>query len=170
MAAVSTSYGQGRYRVIGPLGSGGFAEVYEVEDTRLGVRRAPKRLRAELAADPVARARFSAEAQLMARLSHPHLVAVTDVGEDVDATGVRRMWLVMELLSGGTLADRIARRGALRPEEAVRAMLGVIDGVALAHRSGVIHRDIKPANLLFDADGPPIPPILDRRDARFRTV
>jgi tRNA A-37 threonylcarbamoyl transferase component Bud32 len=150
---VSSTYGQGRYRVIGPLGSGAFAEVLEVEDTRLGVRRALKVLRAELTADAEARARFAAEAQVMARLAHPHLVGVVDVGEDRGPDGAARVWLVMELLSGGTLADRIARTGAMAPVEAVRATLGVIDGVALAHRSGVIHRDIKPANLLFDADG-----------------
>lgn len=115
------TYGQGRYRVIAPLGSGAFAEVLEVEDTRLGVRRALKLLRAELTADPVARARFAAEAQVMARLSHPHLVAVTDVGEDRADDGSARVWLVMELLPGGTLAERVARRGAIAPEEAVRA-------------------------------------------------
>ena len=150
---MSASFGDGRYRVVSVLGRGAFAEVFEVEDTRLGVRRALKCLHAELTTDAVARARFATEAQVMARLSHPHLVTVTDVGEDAAPDGTARVWFVMELLPGGTLAEAIARDGPADPVEAARAMLGVIDAVGLAHRSGVIHRDIKPANLLRDAEG-----------------
>ncbi len=146
-------FGQGRYRVIAPLGAGAFSEVYEVEDTRLGVRRALKVLRPEVVGDPAVRARFEAEARTMAMLSHPHLVTVMDVGEDRTPDGAVLAWLVMELLTGGTVEDAIQWSGAVDPVRAVRSMLGVIDGVALAHRSGVIHRDIKPANLLRDADG-----------------
>lgn len=138
----------GRYRVVRPLGEGATAEVFEVDDGALGVRRALKVLHPEVAQNDELRARFEAEARTLAQLRHPHLVAVHDVGE---ADG--RPWLVMDLAERGSLADRVAREGPMAPEDVLRELLGVLDALAIVHAAGVIHRDIKPQNLLYDAAG-----------------
>ena len=124
------------------------AEVWEVEDTRLGVHRALKVLPAGNASDADTRARLAQEARILARLSHPHIVRVLDVGEEPNG----RAWLVMELVPGGTLEGWIDRTGPLHPREAGRVLLGLLDALALAHAAGVIHRDVKPQNLLVATD------------------
>ena len=137
----------GRYRVGRLLGAGGMADVHEGEDLRLQRPVALKILRPELGHDLDVRRRFEAEARWAANLSHPNIVAVYDVGEDAE-----QAYLVMELLPGRTLADRI-RTGPLPEPEAVGVIRQVLAALASAHAAGVLHRDIKPANILLATDG-----------------
>jgi serine/threonine protein kinase len=137
----------GRYRIETIIGRGGMAEVYRGVDVRLVRPIAIKVLRGHYQSDPVVSARFEEEARAAAMLSHPNVVAVYDAGEDGDTA-----FIVMELVTGETLADRIAR-GPL-DEAAVRRTGGeVLDALAAAHARGVLHRDIKPANVLLTDDG-----------------
>jgi serine/threonine-protein kinase len=137
----------GRYRVEGIIGRGGMAEVYRGADVRLARPIAIKVLRAQYALDPELRRRFEEEAKAVAMLSHPNVVAVYDAGEDESTA-----FIVMELVPGETLADRITR-GPL-DEAAVRRVGGeVLDALAAAHARGLLHRDIKPANVLLTDDG-----------------
>ncbi|GAS94457.1 serine/threonine protein kinase [Mycolicibacterium canariasense] len=137
----------GRYELRGVLGRGGMAEVRAGWDVRLGRAVAIKMLYPQLSAQPDSRRRFAVEARAAAGLSHPHVVAVHDVGEH-RATP----YIVMERLPGGTLAD-IVDRGPL-PEPHVRAVLDqVLSALSAAHGAGVLHRDIKPANILLTEDG-----------------
>jgi serine/threonine-protein kinase len=123
------------------------AEVYEGLDTRLGRSVAVKILRAQDAGDEALRRRLSAEARAAARLSHPNLATVYDVDEDEG-----RPCIVMELVTGGTLAQRL-RDPPMGQEEAIRLISQVLDALDAAHRAGILHRDIKPANILLTDDG-----------------
>jgi serine/threonine-protein kinase len=137
----------GRYRVEALIGRGGMAEVYRGVDIRLARPIAIKVLRAHYAPDPELRRRFEEEARAAAMLSHPNVVAVYDAGEDESTA-----FIVMELVPGDSLADRIAR-GPL-DEATVRRIGGeVLDAVAAAHARSLLHRDIKPANVLLTGDG-----------------
>lgn len=137
----------GRYELRGLLGRGGMAEVHSGWDVRLGRAVAIKLLSAPLSAQPDSRRRFDVEARAAAGLSHPHVVAVHDVGEHRTTP-----YIVMERLSGRTLADALGR-GPL-PDHAVRALLDqVLSALSAAHGAGVLHRDIKPANILLTEDG-----------------
>jgi len=119
--------------------------VYECRHTETGERFAIKVLSPELAAVPAARARFLKEARLTARVSHPHIVHVTDVGEDAG-----RSYLVMPMLEGEDLARRLEGFGSsLSAAETVDIMLPVCDAVAEAHACGVTHRDLKPSNIFL---------------------
>ncbi len=130
-----------RYRLDTPIGRGGMAEVWRGHDLVRDWPVAVKLFAAE-ASDPSMRARFAQEARTAARVVHPNVVSVYDVGEH---TG--RPYLVMELLSGRSLAEELAARGPLGVDE-VRHLVGqVAVGLDAAHRAGVVHRDIKPANL-----------------------
>jgi protein kinase-like protein len=137
----------GRYRLGEILGSGGMAEVFDAIDERLGRPVAVKILRAELATDPDLRRRFEAEARAAARLTHPHVVAVYDTGEDRG-----RAFIVMERLPGDTLATAIAR-GPVGQAWLRSVALDVLDALAAAHDAGIVHRDIKPGNILLDPAG-----------------
>jgi serine/threonine-protein kinase len=128
-----------------PIGRGGMGRVFRAHHVRLDRPVAVKYLPPELAADPAFEARFAREARALARLAHPHVVGVHDFG----TTPAGDSYLVMELVPGGTLADRIP----LAPREAARVALEVCDGLAYAHAQGFVHRDIKPENILFDAAG-----------------
>lgn len=138
-----------RYRISLPLGRGGMGEVYTGQDLKLDRPVAIKLLRSEFSLDPVVRARFELEARAAARLSHPNVVSVFDVGEEKG-----RPFIVMEQLPPGTLADRISN-GSLESAEATSIALAMLAALSLAHSSGILHRDIKPANILFGLGGTP---------------
>ncbi|HJQ75407.1 MAG TPA: serine/threonine-protein kinase, partial [Gaiellaceae bacterium] len=135
-----------RYRLDRPLGHGGMATVYLGRDTELDRPVAVKVL--DAAGDDGLRKRFVREARLAARLSHPNVVSVYDAGEDDG-----RPYLVMEHVEGETLADLLARRGRLPPEEVRALAVQGARGLAHAHAAGLVHRDIKPQNLLLREDG-----------------
>ena len=137
----------GRYRSVRRIDAGGMGEIWEADDTLLGRRVAIKVLAEELADDPVALRRFRREARATAKLDHPNVIRVFDfVDGEVP-------FLVLELLEGQTLADRLGRDGALPPVEAARIAAAVADGLDVAHRAGIIHRDIKPGNIMLTAGG-----------------
>jgi len=137
----------GRYRVGAIIGRGGMAEVYRGTDERLARPVALKVLRGHFALDPALRTRFEEEAKAVAKFSHPNVVGVYDAGEDGNIA-----FIVMELVPGETLADRIAREPL--DEASVRRVGGeLLDALAAAHARGVLHRDIKPANVLLTYDG-----------------
>ncbi|ABS04696.1 Stk1 family PASTA domain-containing Ser/Thr kinase [Kineococcus radiotolerans] len=142
----------GRYRVLGRIGRGGMGVVYRAEDERLERAVALKVLRADLAHDPAARARFVREAKSAARLAHPGVVAVLDQGVDHEG-GLETAYLVMELVDGRTLRDVVLDSGALTPGEALSVVGDVLEALAEAHRKGVLHRDVKTANVLVADDG-----------------
>ena len=138
-----------RYDVKGRLGHGGMATVYLAEDRELGRKVAVKILADNLAGEDHLRKRFKREARLAAKLDHPNVVQVYDVGEEGD-----RPFIVMELIDGGTLADRIERPRGLPAGERLPIMQQLCEGLGHAHERGLIHRDIKPQNLLIrKADG-----------------
>jgi eukaryotic-like serine/threonine-protein kinase len=137
----------GRYRAVRRIDAGGMGEIWEADDTLLGRRVAIKVLAEELAGDPVALRRFRREARATAKLDHPNVIRVFDF---VDGEAP---FLVLELLEGHTLADRLRRDGALPPLEAARIAAAVADGLDVAHRAGIIHRDIKPSNVMLTASG-----------------
>ncbi len=137
----------GRYRLIVPLGTGASATVYLAEDQSLRRQVAVKLLHPGLVGDPKFRKRFQAEAQSAAQMSHPHLMAVHDWGDDEEA------YLVTELLPGGSLRQMIDDGYRLSPSQALVVGLHAAEGLAHAHERGFVHRDIKPANLLFGSDG-----------------
>jgi eukaryotic-like serine/threonine-protein kinase len=136
-----------RFRTVRRIDAGGMGEIWEADDTLLGRRVAIKVLAEELAGDPVAVRRFRREARATAKLDHPNVIRVFDF---VDGEAP---FLVLELLEGQTLADRLRRDGALPPLEAARIAAAVADGLDVAHRAGIIHRDIKPSNIMLTASG-----------------
>jgi serine/threonine-protein kinase len=133
----------GRYRIEGVLGEGGMATVYLAEDEKHQRKVAVKVMRPELAAT-LGADRFLREVQIAAKLQHPHVLPLFDSGE---SNGL--LYYVMPLVEGETLKDRLAREGALAPDEALRLAREIADALAYAHKRGIIHRDIKPANILL---------------------
>jgi eukaryotic-like serine/threonine-protein kinase len=138
----------GRYRIERPLGHGGMATVYLGHDTELERPVAIKLLAENLAGDEEFRRRFVREAKLAARLSDPNVVSIYDAGEDDG-----RPYIVMEHVDGETLADLLARRGRLPPDEARELAAQAASGLAHAHAAGLVHRDVKPQNLILRRDG-----------------
>src|SRR5436853_1204695 len=128
----------GAYEILSPLGAGGMGEVYKARDTRLDRIVAIKVLPAALAADPQFRERFDREARAISQLTHPHICTLYDVGEH-DGTA----FLVMELLGGETLAERL-NKGALPLDQALKIAIQIADALSAAHKFGIVHRDLKP--------------------------
>ncbi|MFE2327256.1 protein kinase [Streptomyces sp. NPDC059385] len=144
--------GDGRYRLTHRLGRGGMAEVFAAEDVRLGRTVAVKLLRADLAEDPVSKARFTREAQSVAGLNHHAVVAVYDSGED--RVGPNTVpYIVMELVEGRTIRDLLLSAEAPGPEQALIIVSGVLEALAYSHQHGIVHRDIKPANVIITDAG-----------------
>ncbi|HZF87950.1 protein kinase domain-containing protein [Streptomyces sp.] len=144
--------GDGRYRLTHRLGRGGMAEVFAAEDVRLGRTVAVKLLRADLAEDPVSKARFTREAQSVAGLNHHAIVAVYDSGEDF-VGGQSVPYIVMELVEGRTIRDLLHNAEAPGPEQALIIVSGVLEALAYSHQHGIVHRDIKPANVIITHNG-----------------
>ncbi|MFF7648883.1 protein kinase [Streptomyces sp. NPDC007983] len=144
--------GDGRYRLTGRLGRGGMAEVFAAEDIRLGRTVAVKLLRADLAEDPVSKARFTREAQSVAGLNHHAVVAVYDSGEDVVGQSTVP-YIVMELVEGHTIRDLLLNAEAPPPDQALIIVSGVLEALAYSHQHGIVHRDIKPANVIITNSG-----------------
>ncbi len=137
-----------RYRLERPLGHGGMASVHLARDTELDRLVALKLLAENLGGDESVHRRFVREARLAARLSHPNVVSVFDAGEDGG-----RPYIVMEYVEGENLAELLARRGRIPPEEARGLALQAAHGLAHAHAAGLVHRDVKPQNLILRRDG-----------------
>ncbi len=144
--------GDGRYRLTHRLGRGGMAEVFAAEDVRLGRTVAVKLLRADLAEDPVSKARFTREAQSVAGLNHHAVVAVYDSGEDL-VGGNTVPYIVMELVEGHTIRDLLLNADAPPPDQALIIVSGVLEALAYSHQHGIVHRDIKPANVIITNSG-----------------
>ena len=138
-----------RYVLEQRLASGGSAEVWRGRDTVLERPVAVKVLHRHLLADPTTRARLIQEARAAASLSHPGIVAVYDVAIDEEASAA----VILELVEGESLADRLKRDGALPPRAAVRIAAEVAEALAHAHERGVVHRDVKAANVLLGVNG-----------------
>jgi len=132
----------GKYRIEHTLGSGGMGVVYQVTHRVTGKRFALKWLLPEVATQADAAKRFIREAQVAGRFEHPNVVEVYDVGSDDGS-----FYMVMELLEGESLADRITRQGALTVADTCRLLIPCMRGVAEAHSAGIVHRDLKPANI-----------------------
>lgn len=136
-----------RYRIDHPIARGGMSTVYRCVDLRLSREVAAKVMDARFIDDPVFRDRFRREAQAMAQLKHPNLVDVYDFSSDEDD-----VYLVMELITGGTLRELLAERGPMPPHAATAVMRFVLTGLSVAHAKGMVHRDIKPDNVLINGD------------------
>jgi serine/threonine-protein kinase len=138
----------GRYRLVGRVGSGGMADVWLAEDQQLGRRVALKLLHRRFAADESFVERFRREASHAAGLQHPNVVAVYDRG-NWDGT----WYIAMEYVEGPTLKEIVNDRGPLDPELAADVVVGVLRAARYAHRRGIIHRDLKPHNVILDEEG-----------------
>jgi dipeptidyl aminopeptidase/acylaminoacyl peptidase len=137
----------GPYEIVTLLGAGGMGEVYRARDARLEREVAIKVLPAALGGDPERQRRFEQEARATARLNHPNLLQIYDVGEHEG-----RPYLVTELLEGATLRERLEQE-ALTPRKAIELAIAIASGLAAAHEQGIVHRDLKPENLFVTHDG-----------------
>src|SRR5262249_8046476 len=138
----------GKYQVLERIGRGGMGMIFKAHDPVLDRPVALKVISTEVEVTPEIRARFLREAQACARLKHPHIVTVYDMGEDDG-----RLYIVMELLEGDELRHLIAQRRTPSLEDKVSIMVQVCDGLHYAHQQGVVHRDIKPANIFLQRNG-----------------
>ncbi|PKN30167.1 MAG: hypothetical protein CVU63_25770, partial [Deltaproteobacteria bacterium HGW-Deltaproteobacteria-20] len=136
------------YRVVRPLGLGGMGEVYEVDHTRAGTRRAVKVARHDLA-DALVSQRLIREAKALRAIEHPNVVRVFEVGELPDG----RPYFAMELLEGVCLRRLVAEQAPLAYARAVRLIVHALDGLAAIQAQGLVHRDVKPSNLFVDVSG-----------------
>ena len=138
---------EGRYIIDRPIARGGMSTVYRCLDDRLGREVAAKVMDERYLDDEVFLDRFAREARAMAQLSHPNLVNVYDFGADGED-----VFLIMELITGGTLRELLAERGPMPPHAAAAVMRAMLTGLSVAHRRGLVHRDIKPDNILINGD------------------
>jgi len=141
----------GPYEIGEPIGSGGMGEVYRARDARLDRVVALKVLPTALGADSQALQRFEREAQAIAALNHPNICTIHDVGEAPDSSRTR--FIVMELLEGETLRQRLSR-GRLDPAALVDVAVALTSALDAAHKKGIVHRDIKPSNIFLTSHGP----------------
>jgi serine/threonine protein kinase len=135
------------YKILGKIGEGGMGVVYEAEDTKLRRTVALKFLPPDLTRDAQAKARFVQEARAAAALDHPNICPVFEIGEAQDRT-----YIVMPLIRGGSLKERIAA-GPLDLEEALGIAGQIAEGLKEAHEKSIVHRDIKPANIMLTEKG-----------------
>src|SRR5512142_502455 len=144
-----------RYELQRLIAAGGMGQVWRGVDIALHRPVAVKVLRSEYTGDPTFLARFRAEAQHAASLSHPNIAAVFDYGEEVaqDGTGETMAYLVMELVEGEPLSALVAREGPLETATTLSLLRQTAFGLGEAHRAGMVHRDVKPGNLLVRPDG-----------------
>src|SRR3989442_2166311 len=145
--ALSVGTKLGPYEVLAPIGAGGMGEVYRARDTRLDRTVAIKVLPQHLSASSEVRQRFEREAKTISSLSHPHICALYDVGNQ-DGTE----YLVMEFLEGESLSDRLLK-GPVPPDQVLGCGIEIADALDKAHRQGVIHRDLKPGNVMLTKSG-----------------
>ncbi len=137
----------GAFEITARLGAGGMGEVWRARDTRLQRDVAIKVLPAALVGDPERRARFEREARVLASLNHPHIGALLAL-EEADGTPA----LVLELVDGPTLAERLSRQGAMPMRDVISTAHAIAEAMEYAHELGVVHRDLKPANIKFTLD------------------
>src|SRR6516225_9827548 len=135
------------YEITSHLGSGGMGDVYQASDSKLGRNVAIKFLPETFARDTERVLRFEREARVLASLNHPNIAAIYGMEQEAS-----RKFLVMELIGGETLAERI-RRGPIPIEEALGIAKQICEALEAAHEKGIIHRDLKPANIKLTADG-----------------
>jgi serine/threonine protein kinase/Tol biopolymer transport system component len=138
----------GTYEVLSAIGAGGMGEVYQAHDTKLGRDVAIKVLPEAFAHDPEKLSRFQREAKLLASLNHPNIATIHGL-EDSNGTS----YLVMELVAGENLAERVRRDGAVPIEEALAIAKQIAEALEAAHEKGIIHRDLKPANVKMTPEG-----------------
>src|SRR5688572_10710559 len=137
----------GGYEVIALLGAGGMGEVYRARDARLGRDVAIKVLSPDIAADADGLMRFEREARVLASLNHPNIAAIYGVEDTAGQPA-----LILEVVDGLTLADRIARDGAIPVQEATAIARQIAEALDTAHESGIVHRDLKPGNIKITED------------------
>src|SRR5436309_3548219 len=133
----------GPYEIVAPLGAGGMGEVWRARDTRLERSVAIKILPAEFAQNAQLKLRFEREARTISQLNHPNICTLYDVGDG---------YLVMELLEGESLADRV-NKGPLPLEQVLRYGIQIAEALEKAHKAGVVHRDLKPGNVMLTKSG-----------------
>jgi Tol biopolymer transport system component len=137
----------GPYEIVGMIGAGGMGEVFRARDSRLGRDVAIKVMPEDLAENPDVRARFEREARAASALNHPSICQVYDIGREGSTD-----YIVMELLEGESLAQRL-QKGPLTPPEVLRVGLQIADALDRAHRAGIVHRDLKPGNVMLTKQG-----------------
>jgi TolB-like protein/tetratricopeptide (TPR) repeat protein len=145
---LSTGARLGSYEVVAQIGAGGMGEVYRARDTKLERDVAIKLLPEAFARDPERLARFQREARMLAALNHPNIAAIYGLEEDAE-----RNYLVMELVPGETLRERIARENPVPVEEALAIAKQIAEALEAAHDKSIIHRDLKPANVMVTNEG-----------------
>ena len=141
--SLATGSRLGPYEIVAPLGAGGMGEVWRGRDTRLDRAVAIKVLPGDFASNKQMRMRFDREAKTISQLNHPNICHLYDVGDS---------YLVMELLEGETLAERLAK-GRLPIEQVLRYGIQIADALDRAHRQGIVHRDLKPGNVMLTKSG-----------------
>jgi Tol biopolymer transport system component len=155
--SLTAGFRLGPYEILAPLGAGGMGEVYRAKDTRLDRVVAVKMLSSHLSADPQLRQRFEREARAISSLNHPNICALYDVGEveNPESQVAHRepiRFLVMELVEGESLADRLSK-GPLPLDQALQRGIEIADALSTAHRQHIVHRDLKPGNVVLTKTG-----------------
>src|ERR1700676_405362 len=146
--SLATGTRLGFYEVLSQIGAGGMGEVYQAHDTKLGRDVAIKVFPEAVAHDADRLSRFQREAKMLASLNHPNIAAIYGLEENAGTS-----YLVMELVPGETLAERIKRDGAVPVEEALTIAKQIAEALEAAHEKGIIHRDLKPANVKLTPEG-----------------